>query len=70
METPGHFSAEINTEALLAWLEARDLPNTASTRLQYVEERARRAGSETSGVGVAVEHGLLPADEELSTKGQ
>lgn len=49
----------IRPDELLAWLEAKGLPNTAETRLKYVEERATTAGSETGGLGIASDSGAL-----------
>lgn len=45
----------IRPDDFLAWLEARKLPNTAATRLNYVEEKATGAGSEAGGVGIAAD---------------
>jgi hypothetical protein len=47
----------IRPDEFLAWLEAKGLPNTASNRLRYVEEKATRAGSEAVGIGVAANVG-------------
>lgn len=49
----------IRPDEFLAWLQARDLPNTAATRLQYVEEKARQAGSERGEIGVAADAGSM-----------
>jgi len=45
----------IKPDEFLAWLEARGLPNTAATRLKYVEETATGAGTQVGGVGIAAE---------------
>jgi hypothetical protein len=45
----------IKPDEFLAWLEDKGLPNTAATRLKYVEEKASGAGSETGGVGIAAD---------------
>ncbi|MCR4523002.1 hypothetical protein [Bosea sp. 47.2.35] len=50
----------IRPDEFLAWLEDKALPNTAASRRQYVEERASRVGSETVGIGVALDAGALP----------
>lgn len=42
----------IKPEEFLAWLAERDLPNVAATRLRYVEEKARAAGSVAGGNGL------------------
>lgn len=47
----------IKPDEFLAWIRARNLPNTAETRLQFVQSKAKRAGSETSSVGVAATPG-------------
>lgn len=44
----------------LTWLDDRGLPNTAATRLKYVEEQARCG---IGPVGVAAETGMLPRSE-------
>lgn len=49
----------IRPEEFLAWLQARGLPNSAATRLKFVEGKAKGAGSETSGVGVAADADVL-----------
>ncbi|WP_377848599.1 hypothetical protein [Bosea sp. UC22_33] len=49
----------IRPDEFLAWLETERLPNTAATRLKYVEQKASGAGSETSGIGVAANSGRL-----------
>lgn len=41
----------IRPDEFLAWLGERNLPNTAATRLKYVEERASSAAG-TAGVAV------------------
>lgn len=43
----------IRPDEFLAWLEAQSLPNIAATRLKYVEEKAREAGSEMGAAAVA-----------------
>lgn len=45
----------VKPDEFLAWLDARGLPNTAATRLKYVEEKAAGAGSETGGGGIAAD---------------
>ncbi len=45
----------IRPDEFLAWLESQGLPNTAATRLKYVEEKARGAGSETGGIVFAAD---------------
>lgn len=49
----------IRPDEFLAWLEASGLPNTAGTRLKYVEEKARVAGSLTGGSGLSSDAGAL-----------
>lgn len=49
----------IRPDEFLAWLDERGLPNTAVTRLSYVESKAMRAGSETGGIGVAASSSTL-----------
>ncbi|KRE04325.1 hypothetical protein ASE61_25695 [Bosea sp. Root670] len=49
----------IRPEEFLAWLEAAGLPNTAATRLKYVECKAASAGSETSGLGISADPSAL-----------
>jgi len=49
----------IRPDEFLAWLEAQGLPNTAATRRSFVEEKAKRAGSETGGSGVATSSNTL-----------
>jgi len=49
----------IRPDEFLAWLESQGLPNTAATRLKYVEEKATGAGSQTGGIGLAADAGLL-----------
>jgi len=46
----------IRADEFLCWLERKGLPNTAETRLKYVEERARGDGP-SSVVGLAAEAG-------------
>lgn len=43
----------VRPSEFLAWLRVKGLPNTAKTRLQYVEQKASRAGSELGGIGIA-----------------
>lgn len=45
----------IKPDEFLAWLEAQGLPNIAATRRQYVEEKAKRSGSEAAGMGLAAD---------------
>lgn len=49
----------IKPNEFLDWLEARGLPNTAATRLRYVEEKSSGAGSETGGIGIASDRRVL-----------
>ncbi|TQI72873.1 hypothetical protein FHT98_0592 [Bosea sp. AK1] len=53
----------IRPDEFLGWLEAERLPNTAATRLKYVEQKAAGAGSETGGIGVAADSGRLSNSE-------
>lgn len=43
----------IRPDEFLAWLEVRKLPNTAATRLKYVEEKARGGSAEIAGAAAA-----------------
>lgn len=43
----------VKPDALLAWLEARGLPNTPSARVQYVQDRAKQASRGRGGIGIA-----------------
>jgi len=43
----------VKPEEFFAWLEARNLQNTAETRLTFVEEKAKNAGSQTDRSGSA-----------------
>ena len=49
----------IRPDEFLAWLKERGLPNTAATRLNYVEGQAMHAGSETGGIGIAASSNSL-----------
>ena len=42
----------IRPDEFSAWLEARRLPNTAATRLKYVEDKARGGGQNIPGAAV------------------
>ena len=57
----------IKPDEFLAWLQVRSLPNSAATRLKYVEEKAVGAGSETGGVGIAASSSAIgPSGSRLS----
>lgn len=43
----------IRPDKFLAWLGANSLPNTAATRLKFVEEKARGGSAGIAGVAVA-----------------
>lgn len=45
----------IRPDEFSAWLEARRLPNTAATRLKYVQEKARGGGEDIAGAAVTGE---------------
>lgn len=47
----------IRPDEFLAWLRVRGLPNTAATRLKYVEEKAARSGSEIADIGIVADAG-------------
>jgi len=51
----------IRPDEFLDWLRARGLPNTAATRLKYVEEKARGGSSDL--VGLAAASRASPASE-------
>lgn len=44
----------IRPNEFLAWLKERRLPNTAATRLKFVEEKARGGGGSSAGVAASV----------------
>ena len=48
----------IRPDEFVAWLSERGLPNTAATRLKYVEERAR---GQSAGAGLSAEVGEVEA---------
>lgn len=50
----------VRPDEFLAWLEAEGLPNSAAARLKYVEGKASSAGSETGGIGLAIDPSGLP----------
>jgi len=50
----------IKPDEFIAWLQEKGLPNTAATRLKFVEDKAVTAGSETAGVGVAASPNVSP----------
>lgn len=45
----------IRPDEFLAWLEAEGLPNTAATRLKYVEAKAAGVGIDEAIAGLGVE---------------
>lgn len=46
----------IRPDEFLAWLDERKLPNTAATRLKFVEEKARGCGDTAGPAAVSAEH--------------
>lgn len=53
----------VKPDEFLAWLQDKGLANTAATRRKYVEAKARGAGSETDGRGVAADPGADSTSE-------
>lgn len=51
----------IRPDEFLAWLEVQKLPNTAATRLKFVEEKARGGNVHSAGVAVAADHPSVDA---------
>lgn len=54
----------VKPDEFLAWLQNESLTNTAANRLKYVETKARGAGSETHGLGVAAGPGAVSASKD------
>jgi len=59
----------IRPDEFLAWLEAKGLPNTAATRLKYVEEKAVAAGSATAGIAITHSSATLSGADAGETFG-
>ncbi len=54
----------VKPDEFLAWLQNEGLINTAATRLKYVETKARGAGSEAGGLGVAADPGAVSTTKD------